>query len=177
MIRKTANRMIKYGYRTHKVGRHVKRAGIVATGAGLAGLAVKGGSTYIATRGRFTGLPEEARNVTRAAVHYVEGRLPSQASSLLHHGRTALATKAKQWARRVGAKGVGRAERLATLATKMKLGTRSYKLGKIGLVGIAGGIAISKLGSMLLKAGYGAHPGGFIKRQLRRAKWHARQLW
>lgn len=168
ILQRSSNKVIKHGFRVHKVGKRVRRGGLGLAGAGGASLGLLGGATYVASRGRTTGIPAAYKNVAHRAFEL--SRFGMGSFGVPTGLRTAVEEHAPRIAKRLGHRlhtriitGPGAARRiraatsLATFATKHKLRTHSGRLFVAGLGLGAAGMGIERVGSYLINRGFRAH--------------------
>lgn len=170
MIRYSSNKLISRGFKTHRAGRKIKRAGIVTMGAAGVGLAARAVPRYMATRGLLDGLPHEANQV-RSAAHRSLKRLPGGAGRLYGRAAKAMRRGTQRWVRGLSDKTVARAARVANWTARHNVGGRAWKLGKVGAGVTLAGLAVSGVGNMMIKHGFGGHKIRDRIRRMGRAIW------
>lgn len=168
--RRSSNRMIKWGYRTHGAGKKTRRAGLAAVGAAALGQGIHSGATYFSTGGRKTGVDPQASEFISRAYHR-SGISEVPFVKLASQGfEQHVAPRARKAALGVFLNRPKLSKALGRVATATSSLPRvAGGAAKIGLGAMAVGYGLQKAGGWMLQRGYGSHPGTIRKALRRRA--------
>jgi hypothetical protein len=162
--------MIRYGFRTHATGKWVKRAGVGVAGLGLGALGLHEGARYLANAGLYRSPYHFGQGARRLyELSGIGRRVPAVGYAAERVGG-AVADWGRRAARRAAAwvaahpKRIARARMVARFGDRVRLGSRGLTAGKIGVVVGLGGLAVERIGSGMIRAGFLSHPGGIRKR-------------
>lgn len=171
IVRNTANRSIKYGFRVHKAGKRMRQAGLTVGGTALGVAGLHAAASHLGTAGRIVDVDPHIRNVGRGLRNLVRIRSPFLAHVIDRYGDQAGQYVGNKLSSRMNRlrrspKAIEKAQRLFAFGVRHRVAGRSAKTALAGL-GIATiGSGISYLGSRMVKHGFRAHP----KRLERRAR-------
>lgn len=189
VLHRASNQLIKRGFQVHKVGKRTKQAGIGVAGVGGAAVGTHAGAMFVASGGA---VPSYMQDVGRQAANLwdvsgIERRIPAIGAARRFLGpHTKRFTKAAQdwaWKHRAPNFGASWFEKGVRLDSSSRLGAaaesvrraavshrfvpRGMKAIKYG-TGIAlAGLGVEKVGSAMVRHGFGSHPGR-VKRKLKR---------